>query len=242
MAKKKKEKRPPVIANPLPPRPDPEPPPRITEDGFRTPGEIELSKTQIAIWMRRGWTQTRIAEELKVSPATVAYHWKKIVRGSRAIRDRNIESLITVKLEQYSEIIREAWDAWERSKQDAVKVMTESSAFGSKDRETRENQCGDPRYLLVVKQCLDSMSNLLGLNPDREIKMRAEVIRWETLYKSAEEITQRVNPVTAHLQQIQLRLSETVTGRSVEGNIIEGVAVPTAKLLESSEKTDSTKE
>lgn len=168
----------------------------------RRPAEIQVDRKKIVKYLRRGWTQTQIALELGLHPVTVNREWKLIREEFKNELKEDHEGILDQKLEELSEIKLEAWSAWEKSKEDAIKRTEETNERGGRSSETVEGQCGDPRFLLVVKQCIDRECELLGLNPEKEIRMKHEVIKWDTLYKNATQIAERVNPVTAQLKQL----------------------------------------
>lgn len=87
------------------------------------------------------------------------------------------------KMEQLAKIDlmeREAWQAWERSKEEFVKQTTQTdSSKVTQDEQgnpraltrvtrLKEDRNGDPRYLEMVRKCVEMRIELLGLKaPDR---------------------------------------------------------------------------
>jgi hypothetical protein len=104
----------------------------------RTEDQRTLDRIETVRLMRRGWTRTAIAERHGVHPSTISWDFKAILRELNESRDRDIDELVAVKLEELGELKREAWSAWERSKLDHKKVMTESGPCGSDDEEEEE--------------------------------------------------------------------------------------------------------
>ena len=62
-------------------------------------------------------------------------------------------------------IQREAWEAWERSKQPGHTAVIDGAGEGepSKARQTIKRQTGDPRYLEQVQKCPAATRALLAL-------------------------------------------------------------------------------
>jgi predicted transcriptional regulator len=83
--------------------------------------EREQQKATIARLMRRGYTQTVIAEELGISQAQVSLDWKQLRLELREHRGKtDVEAEVDSRLEQLAEVKMEAWRAWEKSKEDAM--------------------------------------------------------------------------------------------------------------------------
>lgn len=87
----------------------------------------EETLTRIAQSIRRGMTYSMIAEQERV---TVGMVWKwveELRRRWREVQESSVDDLIQEKVEQLTEIIKEARDAWERSKADTCKKTEEWS-------------------------------------------------------------------------------------------------------------------
>jgi len=81
----------------------------------------------VAKYHRRGYTQQQIREKLKsdvkleVSVPMVCNYVKEIRKRYAATTQETHAALVAEKVEQFNEVIREAWDAYERSKEDVQK-------------------------------------------------------------------------------------------------------------------------
>lgn len=122
------------------------------------------------------------------------------------------EKVLTAK--RYEAILGEAWLAWERSKNDAVKkVLKRAGAGGEKEQaasvqQTLETkgQSGDPRHLKVALEALEGLRKIWGLDaPVRVSAVREpspfEAWTDEALLREAEE----------ELQAARLQMGAPVT-------------------------------
>ncbi|MCE9533796.1 MAG: hypothetical protein K8T89_22105 [Planctomycetes bacterium] len=102
--------------------------------------------------LRRGWTRKMVAEKFGLHQSQIDYDWRIVHEELKGNRDRDYDRLISVRLEQYAETMREAWAEHEKSK-----VATLDKDGNEKPREPSD------RWLRVVVSCLDSMCDLQGL-------------------------------------------------------------------------------
>jgi hypothetical protein len=97
--------------------------------------------------LRRGASKARVAEKLGLSPQTIRHDWRLVLK--RLIADRNVDAAAIKArlLEELEEVKAEAWDQWDRSKEDAHKETMVSSLFpggeqaeGGKDEQGAEDE------------------------------------------------------------------------------------------------------
>lgn len=137
-------------------------------------------KEEVRRLLARRLTQAQIGELLGISQPAVS-KWKKQIEADAqaAAADRAAE--IATALETLTELEREAWEAWERSKHPAVTEVSESGRGAQgpidKDRTTTQHQVGDASYLGQVQQALAQRRALLGLDaPTRaDVQLTANV-------------------------------------------------------------------
>jgi predicted transcriptional regulator len=133
----------------------------------------QQNKDKVAELYRRGLTRRYVAKQLNVSESQVAKYWKEIVAEYREDREDDIESAVFKKLEEYGEIKREAWEAWEKSKDPIEKELYETvtSDFGVKTlaRRYKEGRLPHSAYLEIIMSCIKEERVLLGLNPVKNV-------------------------------------------------------------------------
>lgn len=149
----------------------------------------------IAQLYKRGYSYRQMQEEVKARLDLSGYSLRTVHKDVLALlaewRETRIESLdhaLQLELERIDDIIREAWDAWDKSKQDGDKTRTKQTGVvpnggkgenGEQSGEiqtvkverTSEEQtnCGDPRYLEIIHKNLMERRKLLGLYaPDKK--------------------------------------------------------------------------
>lgn len=133
----------------------------------RTSSQRLARKEEVRTLLARRHTPNQIADKLSIKPQTVAY-WIEQIRQDAiaAAADRAAE--IRTTLESLAEVEREAWAAWDRSKEPGVTEKEEdgSSVNGpfSKSVKTTQYQVGDPAYLQLVLGCQAQRRQLLGLD------------------------------------------------------------------------------
>lgn len=89
--------------------------------------------------------------------------WKAEAIATRDAHKRRV-------LAEIDDCYREAVAAWDRSKLDAVRKSIESGAEGKgKKRVQSEGQCGDPRFLVEMRELRDQKIKLLGLDEPTSI-------------------------------------------------------------------------
>lgn len=132
--------------------------------------EIEKRRLKVAELALKGCRQLEIAERLGVTQATVSLDLKHLRDEWRQGARDDIAAEVARQLEKLSLLEREAWDAWERSKQPAHSTVVYRGGENepSKMRQTLKHQTGDVRYLDQVQKCLAATRALLGLSPARE--------------------------------------------------------------------------
>jgi hypothetical protein len=153
----------------------------------RAVGQREYDRAELAKWMRRGATQAWIAERLGVSTQTIHLDWRILVTQMRQFRDTDVEAAIAIKLEEYAEIKREAWEAWEKSKVEWHKTVEDSytradGSPGGKITTTTEDCVGDSRFLQIIMSCLAAERELQALDPPKVVQGHLSgSITWDIL-------------------------------------------------------------
>ena len=149
----------------------------------RTKGQRERDLVLVSEMYLRGETQEAIAiavsdnyDGFDLSRQQMGYDIKKLHK--RWIRSQliNIDAAKARELARVDSIEREAWDAWEHSKQDAEIITTKGK--GTKDEPAqmektvqRKGQIGDVSFLRVVQWCVEQRCKILGLDAPRQMEL-----------------------------------------------------------------------
>lgn len=154
-----------------------------------------LRMSIVAQLWRRHYTYRQIQEEVKARLDLQTYSLRTVGKDiERCIEEwkaqqriEDTEAAIHLELARIDDVCREAWEAWEKSKQDADKTRTKQTGVVPKGNgedgeqsgeiqtvkveRTSEEQtnCGDPRYLDIICKCAMERRKLLGLySPDKK--------------------------------------------------------------------------
>lgn len=176
----------------------------------RSPGAVVIDRGKITKLVRRGWTQVQIASELGIHQTMVSKEWRFIVKEIQDTQSEDAKAHIALMLEQYAEVRREAWEAWEKSKEDhrryseeeyihPPKAPTKDLSGGKKSGDSKDapartggkkitkvedGRLPGAQYLSTILECLKAERELRGLNPAKEVKVSGTVDLWEVLMGS----------------------------------------------------------
>ena len=136
---------------------------------------------------KRGYTYRQIRTEVMArlnlssySMQTVHKDINILLEEWRSMRIDNLDHAVQLELERLNMMRKEAWDAWDKSKQDYSKQRSwmhgvpkggDGKENDEKKMQTthisqqKENMvnCGDPRYLDIIQKCNAEECKLLGL-------------------------------------------------------------------------------
>jgi transposase len=135
-------------------------------DGLIEAGSTpEARMPMVARLYVRGSSIRKIATQLGLSHGTIGNDLKAIREAWRDSSIRDWDAHRELELQKLDELESEAWEGWERSKQDAVTVK--ETPRGTET--TTKRQAGDPRFLEVIKGCIVRRSALLGLDAPKKM-------------------------------------------------------------------------
>lgn len=117
----------------------------------------------------QGWTQTRIAQQLGVTQATISRDLKWASQRALADLTAVVEQTKREQVHQLERIADEALQSWERSKANYKSVSktvkgTRSDGEGTEESTTTkvEERAGDVRYLNTAMGALSDIRKILG--------------------------------------------------------------------------------
>ena len=125
--------------------------------------EIALRREQVARSYAEGVSRARIAQQLKVSVATVARDLRFIAKLWQRLLDRDLPTAKAHELAKINRLEAAAWEAWERSYRD--EESTKVTVDGDKKRAEKvtKNQSGEAKFLDRVAWCIEKRFNILAL-------------------------------------------------------------------------------
>lgn len=121
----------------------------------------------------------------------------------RATRIEDLDLALQLELERIDTLIKEAWEAWEKSKENYQKVKASQEGVPStpdgegdgdgeiitvKMKQAKEDvvNCGDPRYLEVINKLLIERRKLLGLYKPDQHEMSGELSFYNLLMQTGQ--------------------------------------------------------
>lgn len=137
----------------------------------RSKVQKELDRLLIERCLIRRMTLREISEKIGAErPYTLSI--QQVQKDAAMLRDKwrketmeATDKWMERELSGLDEQEREAWSAWERSKQDAVtKMATKEGQASGKASVKTEGQCGDPAYLRHILDVRERRAKLLGLD------------------------------------------------------------------------------
>lgn len=132
---------------------------------LRTPTQRRDDRERISELLLKGWSQKKIAAEMGLSTYTVNRDVAAIERLRRIYMVKNLDEVRRRELAKIDLMEKEAWDAWERSKQPLKKKKTKSvSNIPTAMEKIEEERIGAKQYLDTIQWCIERRAQLLGLD------------------------------------------------------------------------------
>lgn len=140
----------------------------------------------IAPLWRRNWTYQEIRKEVMASTGRKTYSLETVHRDVERLleewstaRINDTDQRVTAELARLDLVIKEAWEMWERSKENYTKTEQRDKGAPIRDvnnnkltvrsiesmkKETEVRGVGDPRFLDVILRAMQQRIKLLGLD------------------------------------------------------------------------------
>lgn len=154
-------------------------------------------RAQVSKLYRQGYAQYEIAKLVGACVNTITNDMAANRAEWREARLMNMDEIVAEQLAKIDLTEREAWEAWEKSKQDAKAISRTKDSGGEGGARTtvrreRRGQYGDPRFSEIVLKCIAQRCKLLGLEPPdkSEVKIYQPPLSREEL---AEKLRQQLS-------------------------------------------------
>jgi hypothetical protein len=118
----------------------------------------------------------------------------------------NIEALHNAEVQKTYEVEQEAWEGWDRSIEDAIKVVTKETSIDARESEesrkptgnriqkefirTVTSQSGNPSFLDKILKAMERRAKLLGLDAPTKIESNEDNGAWRLLGRTPAEYFQ----------------------------------------------------
>ncbi len=172
----------------------------------------------VAQLFKRGYSYTEIRHEVMArldlasySLSTVCKDVNTLLEEWRKCRIENLDYALQLELQRIDDLIKEAWEAWEKSKEDGVEKTSKQKGVPIPEGEDGEGggvatismeqtqkelrPCGDPRYLDMIHKLLIERRKLLGLYaPEKR----------ELDHKGGVSVNMTRDEITAELKRLRI--------------------------------------
>jgi predicted transcriptional regulator len=151
---------------------------------------IQERRTHVAELYVKGWKQAAIARKLAVSQATISCDLKAIRKEWKQSRVRDFDEATMEEVRSLDVVTREAWEAWERSKEPAQTTRIIQKNGDTRAEKMVRERSGDPRFLQVALRASEGRCKLLGL--DAAGNTTLERLEEEAIHAKASAIASNV--------------------------------------------------
>lgn len=130
----------------------------------RSEKQLDLDLAAITRLLVQGKTQSEIAAELNMQKGTVSRDIKAIQQRWQQSTLMDFHSARMIQIAKLDQIEAEAWEAWQKSKEEATAATRSTSDdAGTRTTISKRTQSGDSRYLAVIRDVIELRARLLGL-------------------------------------------------------------------------------
>lgn len=203
--------------------------PRLRRPEGRMRFTIAERRTRATDLYLKGHPQYKIAEILGVAKSTITSDIQAVRKEWQKERLDDFFSARMRELKKLDALENEAWEAWRRSQRNAVKRKVKQKENEADERETTtEPQVGDPRFLQVIRDCVERRCKLLGLDsPERApVDETGETVRPQIVVDVVQQMLQEQDYLD-HLRSQTLeadRHAGHVRADSEQGSVENGSA------------------
>jgi hypothetical protein len=121
---------------------------------------------EVEILYLQGLSQHAIAAKYNVDRSQISRDLKWIQQWWFANTDFEIKKHKIEALKKLDLLERTAWDAWERSMEDAERRKASQRGAVRTAEQVTEGQVGDPRFLQQVERCIKMRLGIIGIATD----------------------------------------------------------------------------
>jgi DNA-binding CsgD family transcriptional regulator len=123
-------------------------------------------RREVAVMFRQGYAQWEIAAAMGLHPRAVSRDLEAVQEQLRADTKGQLADKIAGELARLAEIERQAWEGWNKSRENAETRRARSRGRVAETERVVRGQSGDPRFLGTVLASIARRCGLLGLDAD----------------------------------------------------------------------------
>ncbi len=192
----------------------------------RTPQQKDIDRVEMMRLLVRGWTIEEIATKFQTTKTQIQGDYQDVMKDLVRERTTNAEALRQMKLREYAQVKKEAWEAWERSKEDWNRRIIQQTTYDSgnndqlggstslKTIDTTEGHLPSNEYLKTVVSCLNAERQLQGIDPPKKLNVSGTIVSWDVLVDAL--------PTASDRDEIE----EAILGALNAGLEVEGIGPP----------------
>lgn len=137
----------------------------------RTKVQREMDLAVLAEKVLKGWPKGTIAQYLEISPSQLSYDLKKLRERWKEEAIENTDAERQLMLRKLRLIEKEAWEAWERSRQPRKITASVKTAKGSaidqfRHQQRSEERDGNVQFLKAVLDAIARQADILGISAE----------------------------------------------------------------------------
>lgn len=148
---------------------------------MKIPRSLSLERKRRAWEMhQKFFKHHEIAEALGMKLSAVSRMLGRLNKSFRESLAADIEETKIRQIAQLEHLAREAYEAWERSKEAAKSVMQRKNLIqgqavgGVEQTNVARDQDGDPRYLKECRECLEAIRKIIGADAPLKLQHSGE--------------------------------------------------------------------
>ena len=123
---------------------------------------VASRRCSVASFYLSGMTQAEIASRLNLTQQQISLDIKAIRKNWMESSIRDFDAIKAEQLAKIDNLEREAWIAWNASREDAVAIKQFEVDGVSRYETVTKGQSGDPRFLQIIQDCIRERLKIIG--------------------------------------------------------------------------------
>lgn len=125
--------------------------------------QLEVDREKITKLLLAGWSQADIAKAMDMNRCTVWHDIQVVLKRMHKSQVRGMKRVVALRLAELDRVKRLAGEAFIKSQQDQVTLVSQEGANGKSLTETVRGQTGDPAMLGKILDAIEKQCKLEGL-------------------------------------------------------------------------------
>lgn len=125
--------------------------------------QLEVDREKITKLLLAGWSQADIAKAMDMNRCTVWHDIQVVLKRMHKSQVRGMKRVVALRLAELDRVKRLASEAFAKSQQDQVTLVSQEGVNGKSLTETVRGQTGDPAMLGKILDAIEKQCKLEGL-------------------------------------------------------------------------------